>query len=106
MSGKPLLGELLIQQNLVSQDIIDTALRVQVGGNRRLGHILVRMKAITADQLAETLAEQMEIPITDVSRKFSREVSKILPRHLCRQYSVIPLALKENNILELAMANP
>ena len=106
MSGKPLLGELLIQQNLVSQDIIDTALRVQVGGNRRLGHILVRMKAITADQLAETLAEQMDIPITDVSRKFSKEVSRILPRHLCRQYSVIPLASKENNILELAMANP
>lgn len=106
MSGKPLLGELLTQQNLVSQDVIDTALRVQVGGNRRLGHILVRMKAITADQLAETLATQLGIPITDIGEKFSLEVSRIMPRYLCRQFSVIPLASKENNILEMAMANP
>ena len=106
MSTRQLLGELLIEQNLVSQDIIDGALRVQVGGNRRLGHILVRMKAITADQLAETLAKQLGIPITDISQKFSSEVCRILPRYLCRQFGVIPLALKENNILDIAMANP
>jgi hypothetical protein len=106
MAGKQLLGELLIHQNLVSQDAIDTALRVQVGGNRRLGHILVRMKAITADQLAETLAKQLDIPITDIDQKFTREVSRIIPRYLCRKFGVIPLKLKENNILEAAMANP
>jgi hypothetical protein len=106
MAGKQLLGELLIEQNLVSRDVIDSALRVQVGGNRRLGHILVRMKAITADQLAETLAKQLGIPITDISQKFSREISRILPRYLCQQFGVIPLELKENNILDIAMANP
>jgi len=106
MSTKQLLGELLIEQNLVSRDVIDSALRVQVGGNRRLGHILVRMKTITADQLAETLAKQLNIPITDISQKFSREINRILPRYLCRQFSVIPLALKGNNILDIAMANP
>ena len=106
MAGKQLLGELLIEQNLVSQDDIDSALRVQVGGNRRLGHILVRMKAITADELAETLARQLNIPITSIPQKFSREISRILPRYLCRQFGVIPLELKENNILDIAMANP
>ena len=106
MAGKQLLGELLIEQNLISQDVIDSALRVQVGGNRRLGHILVRMKAITADQLAEALAKQLGIPITDIPQKFSRDISRILPRYLCRQFSVIPLELKENNILAIAMANP
>ncbi len=106
MPGKQLLGELLIQQNLISQDAIDTALRVQAGGHRRLGHILVRMKAITADQLAETLAEQLNIPITDIGERFRREVSRIIPRYLCRKFGVIPLELKENNILEAAMANP
>ena len=106
MAGKPLLGELLVEQNLVSKDVIDSALRVQVGGNRRVGHILVRMKAITADQLAETLANQLEIPITDIAEKFSRDVSRTIPRYLCRKFDVIPLNFKENNILETAMANP
>ena len=106
MSGKPLLGELLIEQGLISQEVIDAALRVQVGSNRRLGHILVRMKAITADQLAETIAKQLDIPITVIAEKFSREVSNILPRYLCRQFGVIPLELKKNNILGMAMADP
>lgn len=102
----PRLGELLIQRNLISQDTVDTALRVQVGGNRRLGYILVQMKEITADQLAETLAQQLNIPIISIDEKFSPEVKKTVPRYLCRQYSVLPLALKENNILAVAMSDP
>lgn len=106
MRNKQRLGELLIQQKLVSQDTIDQALHTQVGGNRRLGHILVRMRAITDDQLAETLSRQLDIPICDIASKFSPEVTGMIPRYLCRHYSVLPLALKNNNILELAMANP
>jgi len=102
----PRLGELLVQRNLVSQDTVDTALRVQVGGNRRLGYILVRMKEITADQLAETLAQQLNIPIISIDEKFSPEVKKTVPRYLCKQYSILPLALKANNILEVAMSDP
>jgi hypothetical protein len=106
MSSKPRLGELLVQQNLVAQETVDTALRVQVGGNRRLGYILVRMKEITADQLAETLAQQLNIPIVTLDEKFTPEVRKIVPRYLCRQYGILPLALKSNNILEVAMSDP
>lgn len=106
MTNKQRLGEILIQQKLVSQDIIDKALRTQVGGNRRLGHILVRMKAITDDQLVETLASQLDIPICDITSKFSPEVRGLIPRYLCRQYGVLPLTLQSNNILELAMADP
>ncbi len=102
----PRLGELLVQRNLVSQDTVDTALRVQVGGNRRLGYILVRMKKITADQLAEILAQQLDVAIINIDEKFTPEVKKTVPRYLCRQYSILPLALKANNILEVAMSDP
>ncbi len=106
MSNKPRLGELLVQQKLVSQEIVDTALRLQVGGNRRLGYILVRMKEITADQLAETLAQQFNVPIINIDEKFSSEVKNTVPRYLCRQYSILPLAMKANNILQVAMSDP
>ena len=106
MSSKPRLGELLVQQNLVSQETIDTALHIQIGGNRRLGHILVRMKEITADQLAETLAQQFKTPIISIDENFSPEVKNIIPRYLCKLYGVLPLALKPKNILQLAMSDP
>ena len=106
MAVKKRLGELLVQQGLVSNDTVNDALRVQVGGNRRLGHILVRMKALTEDQLADILSQQMEIPLTDVDATFSSEVKQVLPRYLCRKYDAIPLSLQKNNIMLTAMADP
>lgn len=106
MTNKPMLGELLVNNNLVTQDTIDQALRLQVSGNRRLGHILVRMKVITDDQLTDTLANQLGIEITNIQKQFSPEVKKVLPRYLCNQYGVLPLRFMPNNVLEVAMGNP
>jgi hypothetical protein len=106
MAPRARLGELLVQQGLLTQETIDQALRTQVGGNRRLGHILVRMKVISDDQLAEVLASQLEIPLCDINTMFSPEVRKTVPRYLCRQYSVLPLANSAHNIIQIAMADP
>ncbi|WP_136795758.1 MULTISPECIES: hypothetical protein [Desulfosediminicola] len=106
MAEKQRLGELLIQQKMVSKDVVDEALRLQAGGNRRLGHILVRMKAISDDQLAETLAGQLGTTICDIDQSYSPEVKKVLPRYLCRQFGVLPLSFQDNNILKVAMTDP
>ena len=106
METKKLLGELLIQQGIVNQETVNDALRVQVGGNRRLGHILLRMGTLTDDQLADTLSQQLGIPLTDIDASFSTEVKRLLPRYLCSKYGILPLSLKENNILLTAMADP
>jgi MshEN domain len=106
MVKKQRLGEILIQEGLVKQADIEQALRTQVGGNRRLGHILVRMKLISADQLVETLSSQLGLEICDFSNNTSSEASGMLPRYLCNKYSVLPLSLQGNNILEMAMADP
>ncbi len=106
MKSKKRLGELLVQQEIVNQDAVNDALRVQVGGNRRLGHILLQMGALTEDQLADTLSQQLEIPLTNIDEVFSNDVKHLLPRYLCTKYSVLPLSLKENNIMLTAMADP
>lgn len=106
MAGKQRLGELLVLQKIVSQETVNDALRVQVGGNRRLGHILLRMGAISDDQLANTLSQQLNIQLTDVDEAFSAEAGKFLPRYLCTKYGALPLALKANNIMLTAMADP
>lgn len=106
MVTKQRLGEILVQEGLVAQDDVEQALRTQIGGNRRLGHILIRMKLISADHLAETLASQLGVEICDIPQRYSSKVSRKLPRYLCRRFGVIPLAQKENNVLELAMSDP
>ena len=106
MSDKKRLGEILVQENTVNQDTVNDALRVQVGGNRRLGHILLRMGALTEDQLTSTLSQQLQIPLTDPEEAFSPDAKRILPRYLCNKYGALPLQLKNNNILLTAMADP
>ncbi len=106
MTIKPQLGEMLIEEGLLDRETLNRALRIQVGGNRRLGTILVRMKDLSEDQLAEILAKQLQIPITEIEGQVSRDVHKIIPRYLCKKYEVLPLKLGPNNTIEVAMADP
>ncbi len=106
MASKIRLGELLVQEDIVNQNTIDDALRVQVSGNKRLGSILLRMGALSGDQLADVLSQQLETPLININNEFSSGVRKTLPRYLCNKYDVLPLANKKNNILFLAMTDP
>jgi hypothetical protein len=106
MKAKIQLGELLITKGLVTKEQVNEALRIQVSGNRRLGYLLINMGLITEEQLLDVLAEQLGLPVINVDKEFTPEVKKILPRYLCRQYSVLPLQKEKNNIISLAMADP
>lgn len=106
MVKKMRLGEELIERGLVSASQIEEAVRIQVGGNRRLGYILIKMGLISDDQLLEVLAGQFELPIINIAEEFSSAVKHLLPRYLCRKYTVIPIARSENNILTVAMIDP
>jgi len=97
------LGDLLVEKGLVKPEQIDEALRIQVGGNRRLGYILIRMGIITDNQLLEVLSDQLDVPIITIDDEFSADVKSTLPRYLCQKYTVAPVAKEPNNILTLAM---
>lgn len=106
MTTKKRLGQVLIDKGLVSPEQIEEALRIQVGGNRRIGYILTKMKLITSDQLQDVLSDQLDIPIIDIDQQFREDVKNILPRYLCRKYTVIPISMARNNVLNLAMMDP
>jgi hypothetical protein len=103
---KPLLGEILLERGLITKEQLEQALRVQVGGMRRLGSILVGMKILGVEKLTDALAEQLGLPVVKVDEEFRPEAREVLPRYLCRKYSVLPLSRESNNVLRLAMADP
>ena len=106
MAKRQQLGEILVQKGLVRPEDINKALRIQVGGNRRLGYILINMGLLSDLQLLETLSQQLDIPIIRIDDEFSEPAKGVVPKYLCRKYSVIPLALEKNNVLKLAMVDP
>lgn len=103
---KPLLGEILLERGLLSKENLDQVLRVQAGGQRRVGYLLVKMKFISDVQLLDAISMQLGIPIVQVESEIRGEAQKLLPRHLCRRFTVLPLALEENNVVRLAMVDP
>jgi hypothetical protein len=106
MSEKKRLGELLLDAGLVTQELVDRALKMQVGGTRRLGRILVNMGAISSDQLTEVLSQQLHMPVIQPDQAYNEAVRGVLPRYLCTKYEVLPLSLEGDNILNLAMTDP
>ena len=106
MANKQRLGELLIAANLITEDNLKKALRLQVGGQRRLGYLLIKMGFISEMQLQSVLSGQLDLPIVTIDTEFDPSVKKILPRYLCRRYSLIPLRTGENNTLKVAMVDP
>ncbi|MBF0120879.1 MAG: hypothetical protein HQK79_18785 [Desulfobacterales bacterium] len=106
MTKKQTLGEILVQKRLVTQEQLEAALRIQTSGDRRLGHILIKMGVITDDQLLEALSDQHDIPLCNIDREFNSNAINLVPRYLCRKYSVFPVAIENNNVLKLAMVNP
>jgi hypothetical protein len=106
MANKQRLGDLLIDSKLITTTDLDKALRLQVGGNRRLGYLLIKMGFISEEQLHSVLSRQMDLPIANIAEEFNPEAKKILPKYLCLEYSVIPLSLGENNTLTMAMVDP
>jgi len=106
MPNKLTLGEMLIEKGLVSQESVNEALRIQSGGSRRLGHILVKMGLISDEDLFEALWDQNQIPVVNISEQITPRAQKLIPGYLCRRCGAIPIKVKSNNVLVLAMVNP
>ncbi len=106
MAEKKRLGDLLVDSRVITKEDLDKALRLQVGGNRRLGYLLIKMGFLSEEQLHSVLSQQLDLPIVKVEDEFDPAAKKILPKYLCTKYSVIPLASGENNTLKVAMVDP
>lgn len=100
-------GEILREYDLVSQDQLDAALRIQQNTDKRLGEILVSINAMTPTQVAETLAVQLELQFISLDRyQANDEAVKLVPRHVAERLKLIPLTIDEDGTLLIAMSDP
>ncbi|HEY8705093.1 MAG TPA: glycosyltransferase family 2 protein [Gaiellaceae bacterium] len=101
-----LLGELLVTTGLITRNELLSALHRQERTGDRLGVILLHAGALSEYELAGALADQLRVPLLDVSR-FSpdKEAVQLVPEQLARQHRFVPLALS-NHVLYLATAEP
>ena len=100
------LGQMLIEQGLLTPDELSDALEVQSKHGGRLGEIIVQQGLIDQDVLLDVLSLQLNVPVVDVKgRKISQEALSLIPEAMARQQSIIPLEVVEGRLL-IAMAYP
>lgn len=92
------LGEILVGSSYVSDTDLEQALGGQPLGVR-LGEYLVRLGKISEDELYEALSLQQSLPAGRLEPKtVSRQVARSLPRHVVRDWRVLPYRISSGSM--------
>lgn len=100
------LGDLLVQQQLISQDQLKFALEDQKRTGRKLGRVLVDNGFVTEEKISEALAKQLNIPYINLKYyNINAEQLRKLPENQARRFRSIVLE-ERNGVLLVGMADP
>jgi len=100
------LGDLLVAQQLISQDQLEQALAAQKQSGLKLGRQLIALEFVEENTLLDLLSKQLGIPFVELKHfQFNRELVQTLPEAVARRYRVIILS-EEGDTVVLGMADP
>lgn len=100
------LGKFLLEENLVTQEQLDKALKDQEVHGGRLGTNLMKLGYITEKQLISILSKQYNVPGVDLSTMDIEDgILKLIPSNIATKYELIPLS-RIGKTLTVAMVNP
>lgn len=103
------LGDLLIQQNVLTKEQLEQALQMQKGTNKKIGEILVEEGFITEEMISRALEAQMGLKTVQLrGLTVPGEIKNLIDGKLLKKYTVFPFEVDpyNANILHLAMADP
>ncbi len=104
------LGDLLVNNKIITQEQLEKALKYQQKHSVRLGEALVSLKVISEDKLLSVLRYHLKIPLVDL-RKFpiSKKIIELVPLDIAKRCRAIPVKTDESpgkKTLFIAMSNP
>ncbi|MGS0690120.1 GspE/PulE family protein [Shewanella sp. 0m-8] len=100
------LGDLLVQEHIISEAQLQQALSEQRNTGKKLGRTLIDLSSITEQQLLQFLSHQLNIPFLDISKRaIATEVVSLLPEVQARRYRALVVEDKGDSVL-IAMSDP
>jgi MSHA biogenesis protein MshE len=100
------LGDLLVQQKLISQDQLKFALEQQKRSGRKLGRVLVDNAFVTEENISEALGKQLNIPFINLKfYNINFDQMRVLPENQARRFRAIVLEERNGKLL-VGMADP
>lgn len=100
------LGDVLVQQRLISTEQLQQVLDLQRQTGKKLGRLLIEAGMITEETLANILARQLHIPFVNLKTfPFRADVVRLLPESAARRYRALALEIRGDHVL-VAMSDP
>ncbi|MBX9869638.1 MAG: GspE/PulE family protein, partial [Burkholderiaceae bacterium] len=100
------LGEILLQQKLMSEEQLQIALAEQKRTGRKLGRLFVENGFVTEEQISDALARQLNVPYIQLRQyNIKPNAVRLLPEIQARRFRAIVLDDKEPAVL-IGMADP
>ncbi len=100
------LGDLLVQNELIDEGQLQSALSEQRQSGRKLGATLVSMGLVTEFQLLELLSEHLKVPLINLSDfKVNPNAVRLLPEIQARRYRALVLEDRGDSLL-VGMSDP
>ncbi|MGI9341411.1 MAG: ATPase, T2SS/T4P/T4SS family [Gammaproteobacteria bacterium] len=100
------LGELLVRKELITQEQVNEALRVQSKSGKRLGEIVTERGWLEERQVLQALAEQLAVPMVRLrAGVYDPETVAMLDPETAKRLKVLPLFCVRG-VVSLATANP
>ena len=86
------LGEILVQQKLLTEEQLTAALSEQKKSGRRLGRLFIEKGYVTEAQIAEALAHQLNVPYVNLKYfNLKRDVTLKFPETHARRFRALVL---------------
>ncbi len=104
--AKKNLGEMLIEEQLITPEQLESALNFQRQKGGKLSDILVKKGLIKAEEMAVVLSIQLNLPLIDLKRHTVQpEALRLIPEEMARKHMFIPMDIV-NGTLIVVMADP
>jgi len=101
------LGDLLIQQGLLTEDQLKIALDEQKRTGRKLGRVFVESGYVTEEGISQALARQLRIPFVDLKNFTPKpELIKLLPEAPARRFRALVLNQLPDGRLQVGLSDP
>ncbi|HJW54177.1 MAG TPA: GspE/PulE family protein [Burkholderiaceae bacterium] len=100
------LGEILVQQKLLSEEQLQFALSEQKRTGRKLGRVFIENGFVTEEQISGALAKQLNIPYINLKfYNINPDLVRLLPETQARRFRAIALEERRGMLL-VGIADP
>ena len=106
---KKRIGDMLIEENLITQEQLDKALKLAKESGKKIGETLVENGMTTDADIMNALSRQLSIAIVSlIGVKIPEEMIGLVDAEVLRKHRMIPLGYFQGNmnVIQLAMVDP